>query len=65
MTTTNNITGDRIVTKISKDVDSYGNNLEKIFGKRDFRNRPIKDDDNINSGSVTNTNNTTNNTESN
>lgn len=49
---TNDITGDRITTKISNDTEKYGENLEKIFGKRDFRNRPIKDEPN-DEGSVT------------
>ena len=39
----NDITGDRLVNKVSKDSATYGENLEKIFGKRDFRNRPIPD----------------------
>lgn len=38
---TNDVTGDRITSKISKDKEAYGKGLEAIFGKRDFRNRPI------------------------
>lgn len=48
---TNDITGDRITSKISKNKDQYGNNLETIFGKRDFRNRPIVEPNDV--GSVT------------
>ena len=30
----NDITGDRLVNKVSKDSTTYGENLEKIFGKK-------------------------------
>jgi hypothetical protein len=48
----NDITGDRIITKITGDQNTYGENLEKIFGKRDWRNRPIPEEPN-DEGSVT------------
>lgn len=52
---TNDVTGDRITSKISKDKEAYGKGLENIFGKRDFRNRPIVEEPNDSNGSVTDT----------
>jgi hypothetical protein len=43
MASTNPVTGDRITSKISQDKEAYGKGLEAIFGKRDFRNRPIQE----------------------
>lgn len=34
MAATNDITGDRLTSKIAKDNEVYGENLEKIFGKK-------------------------------
>lgn len=34
MAATNDVTGDRLTSKIAKDNELYGENLEKIFGKR-------------------------------
>ncbi len=34
MATTNDITGDRLVSKVRQDNEVYGENLEKIFGKK-------------------------------
>lgn len=34
MAATNDITGDRLTSKIAKDNELYGENLEKIFGKK-------------------------------
>jgi hypothetical protein len=31
---TNDVTGDRITSKVSKDINTYKENIEKIFGKK-------------------------------
>ena len=49
----NDITGDRIVSKIGNDTEKFGNNLEKIFGKKKETNGGWKYEPN-DEGSVTN-----------
>jgi hypothetical protein len=48
---TNDITGDRITSKVSKDIDTYSENIEKIFGKKKETNGGWKYEPN-NEGSV-------------
>ena len=42
MVATNDITGDRIVSKLRGDKEKFNENLEKIFGKKELKKR---DDD--------------------
>ena len=39
MVATNDITGDRIVSKFRGDKEKYNDNLEKIFGKKELKKR--------------------------
>lgn len=48
----NDITGDSIVTKVTGDSKAFEEGMDRIFGKRDFRNRPIIEEPN-DEGSVT------------
>ena len=50
---TNDVTGDRITSKIGRDVEKFGDNLEKIFGKKKETNGGWKYEPN-DDGSVTN-----------
>jgi hypothetical protein len=41
----NDITGDSIITKVTGDREAFEKGMDAIFGKRDFRNRPIKEEE--------------------